>query len=248
MPRRPGRQLGSRARSGRPERTRARLLPCECAVGLAISRRRPRRRRRGPRLSAAPAIRSRALVPRRPDLRDSGRKMWSRELVRRRPQLSDRGCSMRSRASKTWSGHRRKLGRRIFAATPEDVGHAHGAGITRMAPRGPPPMDRAWRPQALVVALFGWLSDQRVKAARGPWADSSAPRMSLGRWASLGRASSSVHGEVLVVTACAIGLCRPRTSVYTRSLSGISSLWRRGSCQTSPCASRCRLLLMTTGS
>ena len=138
--------------------------------------------------------------------------------------------------------------RRSPAATPEDVGHAHGAGITCMAPRGPPPMDRAWRPQALVVALFGWRSDQRVKAARGPWAVSSAPRMSLGRSATLGRASSRVDGELLVGTACAIGLCRPRTSAYTRSLSGTISLWRRGSCQTSPCASRCRLLLMTTGS
>ena len=128
------------------------------------------------------------------------------------------------------------------ASTPPDT-HTH----TRMG--GPAPMDRvAWRPQALVVALFGWRSGQRVKAARGPWAVSSAPRVSLGRSATLGRASSRVDGELLVGTACAIGLCRPRTSAHTRSLSGTSSLWRRGSCQTSPCASRCRLLLMTTGS
>ena len=51
---------------------------------------------------------------------DAGRATRPRAPVPRRPDGSHGGRAMRSRASQTWSGQRRKLGRRISAATEED--------------------------------------------------------------------------------------------------------------------------------
>ena len=230
-PRRRSRPRGGAGAAGYPALAKKIAAGYPAGVGLAISRWRPRRRsrtrgsagaagypagRRPDRSDGSPSHGLSRGAPRRPDRSDGGR---SRALVPRRPDRSDRGRAIRSRASKTCSGQRRKLGRHTFAATEEDGGRARGAGTMCTARRGPARTDRAWRALALVVASFGWRSGRHGQAERGPWGAPSAPRMRVERIAmDAGGDRPRVDEEGSVRSKCDIGPCRPNTSGSTSNL------------------------------
>ena len=205
-------QATSSSSTARSERRRSRLS-CGISSGSSSQRRRPSDQV----LDERGESRGASTPSWGPKRRRPSDKVKPRLTKRRRPsdQVESAGASSPGQKPRRQSDALESIADLVGPASETREAHLlrHGGGQLTCprcsaARRGPPPTDRAWRPQALVVASFGWRSGQPGRAMRGPWGASSAPRMSVGR--------PHVEEQGSVNTVCVFAACRPTASGSTR--------------------------------